>query len=330
MTIYLHIGMQKTGTTSLQRTMADKRQELQSHGILYPSGTAGVAAEDHDAHHYLAHAIRGRRQQHSPNIPFELLSKHVEALHEAAATFAGDMVISSEDFSLFGKKEIQSLRTYFPADTKIVIYLRRQDFWADALYGQMMKVGRQVTVEAFLKTHQHLLNYCALVEKWETAFGLENIIVRSYEGAVSENSFGDFCTAIGRASAARVSPEVRRDNVSLTQEQMQLLDLAGSDTARKRARRDFERANASAFRIKGLHHLSGEQASELLREHRAGNEEIAMRYLNKKSLFENLDVAREATKEEVSHIDITVVIGAISQSLHRGVENLKKIIVKPE
>ena len=328
MTIYLHIGMQKTGTTSLQRTMAEKREELKSHGILYPSGTVGLGVQDRDAHHYLAHAIRGRRERHSPDVPFELLDKHVEALHEAAANFVGDVVISSEDFSLFRERGIQKLRLHLPADTKVIVYLRRQDLWADALFGQMMKLGRQMTVETFLGNQRRLLDYSALLEPWAAAFGPENIIVRPYEGAASDDLFRDFCTVIGRASAVVVSPEVRRDNVSLTQKQTELLDLVGNDAARKTARKDFERANVNSRKAEGLQHLSQEQGKALLREYQAGNQEVARRYLGRENLFENLEVALEATREGISYRDLSILIGAVSRSLHREIARLKKLAAK--
>ena len=36
MKVILHIGLEKTGTTSIQRTCASKREELLRHGVLYP------------------------------------------------------------------------------------------------------------------------------------------------------------------------------------------------------------------------------------------------------------------------------------------------------
>jgi hypothetical protein len=57
----VHIGTPRTGTTSLQRILFSRRDQLQSAGILYPDLTPASAAEPHLSHQHLGEALAGRR-----------------------------------------------------------------------------------------------------------------------------------------------------------------------------------------------------------------------------------------------------------------------------
>jgi hypothetical protein len=48
-TIYLHIGIPKTGTTAIQNFFFQKREDLKNYGLLYPNTAAsGKGAEHYD------------------------------------------------------------------------------------------------------------------------------------------------------------------------------------------------------------------------------------------------------------------------------------------
>lgn len=55
-TIYLHIGMSKTGTTSLQRTLAENTNILNKANILYPNSMRPNTL----SHHQLAQHFQGK------------------------------------------------------------------------------------------------------------------------------------------------------------------------------------------------------------------------------------------------------------------------------
>ena len=62
MPIFIHVGTQKTGTTSLQKFAAEHRTELRARGLWYPSYRE-MGLFGHYAHHDFAHALadQGKR-----------------------------------------------------------------------------------------------------------------------------------------------------------------------------------------------------------------------------------------------------------------------------
>ena len=65
MSTIIHIGMQKTGSTFLQKGLFEARDQLLQNNVLYHHPTAGLpdAEPTVNAHHCLAHAIMVRSKK---------------------------------------------------------------------------------------------------------------------------------------------------------------------------------------------------------------------------------------------------------------------------
>lgn len=285
--LVIHIGLQKTGTTFLQSSLDANRAALAACGLVYPSPSTGLDAEGGTAHHFLAHALARRRLAHTPAADFDRLEAHVAALRAACvgAGAGGTAVISSEDLSLLNHGQIRRLRAFFPGDgVRIVVYLRRQDLWLEALYGQMLKVGRHQKVEPFLARRRRRMDYAGLLAPWAKVFGDANLIVRVYEGFETGGLWADFCTAVGVPQAATLVSERTQVNVSLSREASTFLTLIRDDRWRYRLRLALERGQ-SRWPRSGLSYLSPRQARQIMTDHRAGNDRIAAQYLGRAQLF---------------------------------------------
>lgn len=323
MAIYLHIGMHKTGTTSLQRSMAAARATLLKRGILYPSGTLGLNAKDTDAHHFLAHAINGRRTSYTPDVPFDLLEAHCNAMAEAAAAHKGPTILSSEDFSHLRPAEVKQLAELLPSETKIIVYFRRQDYWADSLYGQMLKTGRSRSIEDFLKKQNGRLNYSRFLQRWKSAFGKDSLIVRTYEGDVQENLWPDFCEAIGQPEAISDIPVMRNDNPSLTKQQARMLQVAESIEVRKQLRKKYERINRSSRNSVSLRYLPASIGADLVERYKKSNQAVARQFLGRDDLFMNTTPAIAADDERFGIDAILDLIGEISKNINSQIRSLR-------
>ena len=197
MSLVIHIGLRKTGTTFLQQALNRNRAALSECGLLYPDPGAGLQDGGGQAHHFLAHALLNWRVRYTPADSFDRLEYHTAALRELIAPHPGTSVLSSEDFSRFTEGRIQALRALFPGDDlRILVYLRRQDLWLDALYGQALKVGRQPEMKAFLARNRDRLDYRGVLRRWGSVFGDDALIVRPYEGFEEGGLWQDFCTAL--------------------------------------------------------------------------------------------------------------------------------------
>lgn len=199
-TLYLHIGMGKTGTTALQSFFADQALALQAQGICYPK-TCQVANAHHLASPHQPPFLGGTGWQ------FETPNQYVpKLLVQDAATF----LMSSELIAWASKEKIAPYCAAIMAhmDLKIVLYLRRQDIIIMAGYNQQIKAGTQRRdIRAVIKNQMSRFDYLAKIKPWEEAIGTENIIIRAYErqqfiegdlrkdflvGALGISDLGDF------------------------------------------------------------------------------------------------------------------------------------------
>ncbi|HEX3870733.1 MAG TPA: hypothetical protein VHV77_09870 [Pirellulales bacterium] len=204
--IYLHIGVEKTGTTSLQHALAANRQVLREHGFLYPE-TAGSYS-----HRGLplctADASRTLDLQKSANLcdptRFSEYRREQPALiaTEVEQSGCGTIIFSSEHCSsrLRTKDEISALhRMMAPlgSQCRIVIYLRRQDELALSAYSTGLKTGRRSKFS--FPNNNKWLEYNRLLGLWGEVFGAENLVVRIFErtSMVDGDLFFDFFSLIG-------------------------------------------------------------------------------------------------------------------------------------
>ena len=331
MTVYIHIGMQKTGTTFLQIALHNNREALSQHGVTYPYSSIGLAGKVVRAHHFIPHALLGRRSAHLPNADFSLLEQHVDDLKERMESSGNVGLISSEDFSSLKREQIRELRRLFPErDTRIIVYLRRQDYWADSLYGQMLKGGRQKSMSEFLEKIERKLNYRALLEPWSEAFGHENIVVRCYEKLEGRALWDDFLDAIGCREAKTIDPGLETAN-SLSYEAVNFLKLLGPYGPQREIRSILARnetRHPPTARGSGLRHLSADLAQEILSLQEASNRYVANRYLGRDKLFSDDEPAGEIDNKTMSVEDHVRIMGVLIIDLLDRIGELEKEISK--
>src|SRR4051794_5399373 len=106
---FVHIGLAKTGTKSIQFALAQRRSKLRRAGWIFPKeGTT----TNRSGHHGLAWHLQGAKHQHPGLLGFDPVS------FKTAVEAAKDqhVIISSEDLSALSTKRdaILSLLTCFP------------------------------------------------------------------------------------------------------------------------------------------------------------------------------------------------------------------------
>jgi hypothetical protein len=185
MTIFVHIGLNKTGSSSIQRFCHLHRDILRERGLVYPDvGT-------HDSAHYgVSNLLIGQ--------PSEVDLPDADALKNvirSAASSNTNVLLSSEYLSQATNEEVSRVKAFltaFDADKKIIVYLRRHDLWIPSLFNEALK-----TIPTYKPWHSdirdytiHLLGnkpfeirYPAILDRWAAQFGAANIIVRPFESA---------------------------------------------------------------------------------------------------------------------------------------------------
>ena len=86
--VLLHVGLHKTGSTALQRFLANAAEELRVRGVLYP--VSGRPANS-EGHHNIAWQMGGDRR-------FRSFAGTLDDVASEISSFPGDAILSSEDF----------------------------------------------------------------------------------------------------------------------------------------------------------------------------------------------------------------------------------------
>lgn len=183
--LVLHIGMHKTGSTSLQRFFVRNRVLLRMLGITYPQAK-DANGRRLPKHNDLFQAISHEKDKGTAHPVLGPSSRLIENLARTVER-NGTTVISAEGLSgedpAFAKA-FAPVRGRLPV--KVVVFLRRQDDWVSSFYKQMVR-SREVResrgFESFLSgksTREHL-DYLQLLNWWADALGEESIRVEIYK-----------------------------------------------------------------------------------------------------------------------------------------------------
>ncbi|WP_434340558.1 hypothetical protein [Motilimonas cestriensis] len=184
----LHIGTEKTGTTSLQHFFSNNRQVLSQQGILYARSPGDenhlklytYALDDDkqdDAYIYRGLQELSKRQQWRATFQHELKQEIKHAAQQGIHT----VIFSNEHCHsrLTRENEIQRLKELLEplfSEIAVSVYLRRQDQLAVSLFSTKLKYNEPRQNYFCPEDPQDaFFNYALLLEKWSKVFGYAHI-----------------------------------------------------------------------------------------------------------------------------------------------------------
>jgi hypothetical protein len=162
----IHIGTEKTGTTSLQHRLALSRAVLRQSGVLYPQSAGSknhtrlVAAslDDNVIDNVKAHIMADRGEDEA-----ELRKKFARDLNRemTEGPYWQTLLLSSEliHSRLHTKTEVERLLSYFEAhvdEIHLVVVLRRQDKLALSRFSTAIRAGHKGVADIFEDLHEHV------------------------------------------------------------------------------------------------------------------------------------------------------------------------------
>lgn len=196
--IVIHIGATKTGSTFIQNMLERNRPALLRQGVWFPE--VGLFWQPTRPHKQAGHAPFTRAAVKDDPALLTHIRRGLELMDGSIHT----VVLSSEAFFLH--ESAYRLAEYF-ADypVEMVVYLRRQDEWANSQYCEFVAggaVGRvDVPIETWLEepSVKQRLDYAHLLEKWSGAIGQGNVRARVFDRAsfVDGDLMADFADAAG-------------------------------------------------------------------------------------------------------------------------------------
>lgn len=172
--LYLHIGMNKNGTSTIQQYLKNNKKELTSQGICYPS-----MSEINNAHYELSNSFGFGPDNVCKHEPIELIDKIV------AEAEGKNVILSSEYFSLRANNSelISLLSPHYKII--IIVYIRNHYEWIQSLFNQATKSTInppwEKGIEAFYKhckeNSNQILSYIELINRWSNT---DELIIRPF------------------------------------------------------------------------------------------------------------------------------------------------------
>lgn len=281
--LFLHIGMHKTASSSIQRVLSDNSTQLRQAGIHYPD--SGRPKTDPYAQHLLAQSIC--KQQGAI-----WADEWDSVIREIAALSAPRVVLSTEGFTLCDRQQIAEIQQKLtPFRVTVVVYVRNSVALMLSRYKQQIKAGKtRETAAVFFEDRCEYCDYSTLAINWSAAFGADCVRIRLYDKLRSTPGIvDDFLSLVGGPSVVDlVTTSGKSTNVSPTDAAtLALLALNQANVKWARLRRHIVRGTlVGRFLIEILRPFTRKQLVtpkemvELRNTLRSFNEQFCSRFLD--------------------------------------------------
>ncbi len=231
MKLYLHIGTEKTGTSSIQETLFVNKEQLRKRGYHFVQSVgeknnrklpAFCMRESMDDDFFVANRITTPDQRKLfKKLVYDSLRKELSSLSKDIHT----VIISSEHFHsrIKFQDEVENVRKllspYF-SEIKIICYVREQSATLTSLYSTSIKVGSTGTLQdmlSFCKPENTYYNYYLMLSLWRKVFGPHSLIVRKFDKASFRNKdlLNDFFHILGDDLYNALFYDITTENESL-------------------------------------------------------------------------------------------------------------------
>src|ERR1700741_4619114 len=236
----LHLGAEKTGTSSIQKYFGTHREALLREGFCYPESFTNPAGHVHLK--LSSAAVDGSLKPGGPQGTAFRAELDKARKHGAKA-----VVFSSEFFhsELRDKGPVEGLKTFLSAffdQFKLVYYARRQDQMLASMHSTAIQGGWTTdrrALSVYESKGHYYFDHAAVCDLWAGAFGRKNLACRVFERdkLVNGDIVDDFMSVIGAGLDAK-RPKVSA-NESLSFETMHVLLIlnASGDKGNRELRR---------------------------------------------------------------------------------------------
>lgn len=287
-TLYLHIGVHRTATTSIQRVLNLNAAALRDRGYLLAYGVA--------RHFKLVNALYNR------DLRVADAASELNAQAEAAEAVGQPiraLLISDEDICTRPDLDrLARLGEYF--DLKVILVMRRQDLWIESWYRQNVKWQwnaelAHLTFDAFLSRRDQFgwIDYDRLTRHLIKRFGAAALIPLIYEpGQMADDPVATFCAAIGLADSAGLRHLPYALNASPSPLMCEFMRTLPLDEMPDRYRQKIEKACTKAdWYVKrgsgpqSPYYMDAATRAKLLADYAPGNAAVAARHFGRADLF---------------------------------------------
>jgi len=214
--VFLHIGLPKTGSTTIQGFLTKNRQEIARRGFLYPCATglptskalvSYAAAEGSFSHYRLPPKAPTGQASYREWLRDALLTELAE--RDSTMVVFSDETLGARLRDVGALERLRELLIACGSEITIICYLRRQDELALSLAWNYVLEGSP-TALVFPPTGKALglYDYYSIVSLWAQIFRPENIRVRRFGPAYHAGGdvLSDFLEIVGIDATGLIRP----------------------------------------------------------------------------------------------------------------------------
>jgi hypothetical protein len=324
MTIYLHIGTPKTGTTSIQTFVDVNAAALAERGFVVPTSLGKInhrrlVMYAMDERHF--DSLRRSKRIVTPESVRVYRGKFLPEFRSEIAGWRPDQsIIMTSEFLMRLRRidELERLKDLLlltrQTDIRVIVYLRRQDLYYTSGYSQSMKGGKEFVFAPEGEISEAANYYDRNLEPWAKVFGQHALVVRPFERSALKNgdAVDDFMFLLGLNDLSGFQrPPIR--NESLDAYTVEFLRRVNRFVPRK----SLGKENRVRMRlIQALEALSDgpklqmtrANAERFLQHFEESNRTVARTYLGQDVLFRE-PVAEAAGMEPTLPLDVAQRIG---------------------
>ncbi len=344
-TLYLHIGMPKTGTTFIQTFMGKNKKLLQSKGYCYPTPNVELEGISINRNaHFLIHEYYDEKGERLYEKEKEFVDNSLREIVELKKDFPNIVISCESIFRASKKKERfwEDLKKWADDNDihlKVLIYLRRQDYFIQSFWAQMVKNNiTTMTLQSYVSKAEAKnieLDYYAYLEHIAGVIGKENIITRVYEKSVP--LVQDFLESIQLELTDEYRMPDREINVSLAGKYLEAKRFLNHlpEFGRKNSfiipllRQVIEEEGVKSIHFQGTHYFNAQEKKEFLEQYEESNAAVAREYLGRSDgkLFEDDSHLDEGeARRDFTAKELVIVCGKVIAMQQKTIEELQKKI----
>ena len=304
MRILLHIGVEKTGTSTIQESLTLNRKNLAEYGYEYLHMEGRNEYRDLPAYcmnpsridNYFKESLINdyfSRQEFDNNFIRDFRSKMMN-LTSSVHT----VIISSEHLSsrLKYEDEIQRLKRLlsdYSSDIDVLVYIRNQVDKAISNYSTKIKSGGSLSLDKYLVgfSEEFSNHYDELLRLWEGGFGKQSISVRLFDHRefINGDLLDDFYHALDSRLIQHLDYKVSPNNLSLSATGIGLARYVNKIIPKFKPGKGVSRLNRTMITLISKHVggrklvLSNAQKRDLRKRFEFSNEQVRKRYFPERS-----------------------------------------------
>lgn len=324
MKLYLHIGIPKTGTTSIQVFLAEHSRRLVDQGIYV---TQLCYANNHIEFAMLPMNFERASRRRAFRRELQLRGISTEKGFEKwkqrflknlrndlakAEVLGAEKYLASSEFLFFlDQSEIQKLHEMLQAlfsEMFVIVFVRDQLNQVESWYSQKLKNGYGGSLSDFLESYLQpdgALNWFQLDTNWSKGFGHENVVVKVYESktdvrATFASACGILPTSIPERQGDQANPAVSKLEASLLQLARKKFEVKGTYLGDMSDKRNLLTL-AILGRFPGERiRLTSDEVHKLRETFKASNKEL----METRGIFLDLDSAGDRAYKVEVELDI--------------------------